>query len=217
MLYRNKNLVFFATASALILLAINCKPERVDRRSKKESTPATDKLNISAGEAMVEDIGAALQEQGLPESQVATIKTGALAGIESSSTALFFSFGLGDKVDANDIKEAAPVIIQGAIKAMKDAKITDSTLQITTSQTISKSGLKALKGRMGKVTKDQKKKLPSTMTKSAVSVLDDAGLVDDTLSEAVGKVISGTISQLDDAGFEEDELGDIHKPHWLWV
>ena len=171
------------------------------------TTASTGTLKLTVAEQMADDVVAALKaSSNMTTEQAAVIRTGALAGLSSGS-----SLRLAAAANPNKLEECAPIIIQGAIKAMSDPAtgLSGDDAKVAVAGTITGAVFKSLNNKMSLVSGDAKQNLAGDITKAALSSLDDGGVSAAAISTGIGQVMEQTVSNLDDAGYSSEELGAV--------
>ena len=211
---RNKS-IYLVYLLALGVASIQSCSKKSSMFTKKISKADQDKasgtgaLQLSLAEQITEDIILALKsDQNLTEEQVAPIRSGALAGISTALT----GFNLAGTIDPNNLVEAAPSVIGGATKAMKDPAVglTDDA-KVGVAGIMTKAAFKSLNDKLDKVDPSFKASLPGKMTQAAVGSLDEAGIPADKLATGIGSIMSEAVANLDDAGFPKSEMAGVFK------
>ena len=215
----NRNNLFRTLGFAALLMAAGCEKSGVMNTSRilplsQDKTSQTGQLALSVGEQITQEVLLSLKENGMNNTQIDTIRQGALAGLDTAGSA---GLSLAGKVDANKVEDAAPAVLQGAIGALshEGVGLADDQEKIKILGLMTKSVVKSLDKKMDNTAADIKNQIPGKIAQAAVSALDEGGISKEAISSGVETLMSEVVSGLDEAGYPPSDLkavvGEVTK------
>lgn len=169
-------------------------------QGEKEQTSATGQLALTL--EVVDDIELALVEKGgLTVKEAATIKQGALAGLNNSSQSLSLAS------DTQTIDQTLPLVVQGALTAMKDenAGLSLGHEKVDVASLILGTTMSSMGQKSTDLDSELRQKVPHAVMTSGVQTLDEGGVEAAFMGPAVGGLSGAGIAAMDDGKFGEDE------------